>query len=114
MDDANFRENNILTAAQRELLTLLHGAQIEGALCPSYDELGEAMGCVKSRISALVEALEERGFVRRLPTKARSIIVLRDIMGAKTDVGDIEESIIDRLHQENLWLRNRLRRYEDI
>lgn len=59
-----------LTPRQRDLLAYLHGCE----LCPSYEEMREAIGLEnKSGITRLVDALEERGYIRRLPNRARAI-----------------------------------------
>ena len=105
----------MLTFAQRQVLDFYHNTQLKGELCPSYDEVTEALGYAnKSRVYYLVQALEERGFVRRLPNRARSLMVLRDRHGVRTDVEENEGDIIGALVEENQRLRKRLSRWEHI
>ncbi len=68
----------MLTEKQRDLLLLIDKRiQAEG-VPPSYDEMKDALGLAsKSGIHRLITALEERGFIRRLPNKARALEVLR-------------------------------------
>ena len=68
----------MLTRKQIELLTLIHERmQVEG-VAPSFDEMKDALNLrSKSGIHRLITALEERGFIRRLPHRARAIEVLK-------------------------------------
>lgn len=67
----------MLTEKQRGLLDYLAKMQQAGK-SPSYDEMATAIGqASKSGVQRLVNGLEERGFIRRLPHHARSIEVLR-------------------------------------
>jgi len=51
----------------------------ESGVCPSYDEMKDALKLrSKSGIHRLITALEERGFIRRLPKKARALEIIRD------------------------------------
>jgi repressor LexA len=44
--------------------------------CPSFDEMRQALGLKsKSGVHRLVSALEERGYVSRLPNRARALVV---------------------------------------
>lgn len=68
----------MLTAKQRDLLEFLRACQ-KNSHTPSYDEMKEYLGLAsKSGVHRLVAALEERGFIHRLPNRARSISVLSD------------------------------------
>jgi len=68
----------MLTKKQYELLLFIHERQGEGGVSPSFDEMKEALGLKsKSGIHRLISALEERGFIRRLPHRARAIEILR-------------------------------------
>lgn len=63
-----------LTHRQRELLIYIQ----ERELCPSFEEMRDALGYVsKDSIFKLLNALEERGHIRRLPNRARAIEVTR-------------------------------------
>jgi repressor LexA len=68
----------MLTAKQKELLLYIHERIKESGVCPSFDEMKEALDLAsKSGIHRLITALEERGFVRRLPHRARALEVLK-------------------------------------
>ena len=68
----------MLTAKQRELLLFINQRIIEGGVPPSFDEMKEALDLAsKSGIHRLITALEERGFIRRLPNRARAIEVIK-------------------------------------
>lgn len=75
----------MLTRKQHELLTFIHERMRESGVPPSYDEMKEALDLKsKSGIHRLITALEERGFIRRLPYRARALEVIRlpDSVGA--------------------------------
>ena len=73
----------MLTAKQRALLTYLNGYLEEHKLSPSFDEMRAALGLAsKSGVHRLISALEERGYIRRLPNRARAIEILRLDSGA--------------------------------
>lgn len=65
-----------LTARQQELLRFIQGYVVEHkGVPPSYEEMTFGIGVAsKSGISRLVNGLEERGFVRRLPNRWRSVM----------------------------------------
>ncbi len=68
----------MLTAKQHELLRFIHERLQETGVPPSFDEMKEALDLKsKSGIHRLIMALEERGFIRRLPNRARAVEVLR-------------------------------------
>ncbi|MFC0283450.1 transcriptional repressor LexA [Camelimonas abortus] len=68
----------MLTAKQHELLRFIHQRLQETGVPPSFDEMKEALALrSKSGIHRLIMALEERGFIRRLPNRARAVEVLR-------------------------------------
>lgn len=68
----------MLTEKQRELLLLIHSRLQESGVPPSFDEMRKTLGLrSKSGVHRLVQALEERGFLRRLPRRARALEVLR-------------------------------------
>lgn len=73
----------MLTARQRELLLYIERYAQEHGIPPSFDEMRTAMGLKsKSGIHRLVQALEERRFIRRLPNRARAIEILRQPAGS--------------------------------
>lgn len=68
----------MLTNKQRELLLFISDRIKESGVSPSFDEMKEALDLKsKSGIHRLITALEERGFIRRLPNRARALEVLR-------------------------------------
>ncbi|EWY36827.1 LexA family transcriptional regulator [Skermanella stibiiresistens SB22] len=68
----------MLTRKQYELLLFINDRLGEGAVSPSFDEMKDALGLKsKSGIHRLITGLEERGFIRRLPHRARALEVLR-------------------------------------
>ena len=68
----------MLTKKQHELLVFINARLQETGICPSFDEMKDALGLKsKSGIHRLITGLEERGFVRRLPHRARALEILR-------------------------------------
>jgi repressor LexA len=68
----------MLTRKQHELLRFIHERLRETGIPPSFDEMKDALDLKsKSGIHRLITALEERGFIRRLPNRARALEVLR-------------------------------------
>ena len=68
----------MLTRKQSELLRFIHERLKETGVPPSFDEMKDALDLrSKSGIHRLIIALEERGFIRRLPNRARALEVLR-------------------------------------
>ena len=68
----------MLTRKQHELLLFIHQRMMETGIPPSFDEMKVALDLAsKSGIHRLITALEERGFIRRLPNRARALEVLR-------------------------------------
>lgn len=68
----------MLTRKQHELLLFIHERLKEAGIPPSFDEMKEALDLAsKSGIHRLITALEERGFIRRLPNRARALEVIR-------------------------------------
>ncbi len=68
----------MLTAKQHQLLTFIHTRLEDGGISPSFEEMKEALDLrSKSGVHRLISALEERGFIRRLPNRARALEVTR-------------------------------------
>jgi repressor LexA len=68
----------MLTRKQYELLLLINQRIKENGVPPSFDEMKDALDLrSKSGIHRLIGALEERGFIRRLPHRARALEVLK-------------------------------------
>src|SRR5262249_874875 len=72
------RARPMLTKKQSELLRFIHERLKETGVPPAFDEMKDALFLrSKSGIHRLILALEERGFIRRLPNRARALEVLR-------------------------------------
>src|SRR5438105_15220355 len=70
--------DKMLTRKQFELLRFVHERLKETGVPPSFDEMKDALDLrSKSGIHRLITALEERGFIRRLPNRARAIEVIK-------------------------------------
>ncbi|MTH96950.1 transcriptional repressor LexA [Roseibium sp. RKSG952] len=68
----------MLTRKQYELLMFIHERLKEAGVPPSFDEMKDALDLrSKSGIHRLITALEERGFIRRLPNRARALEVIK-------------------------------------
>src|SRR6202051_1489192 len=68
----------MLTRKQFELLRFIHERLKEAGVPPSFDEMKDALDLrSKPGIHRLITALEERGFIRRLPNRARAIEVIK-------------------------------------
>jgi repressor LexA len=68
----------MLTEKQKELLLFIHDRMQERGVPPSFDEMKDALDLKsKSGIHRLITALVERGFIRRLPHRARAIEVIK-------------------------------------
>ena len=83
----------MLTAKQRELLLFIDTRLNESGISPSFDEMREALDLKsKSGVHRLISALEERGFIRRLPNRARALEVLKLPEGRGATVTPIRPS----------------------
>ncbi|MGI4879416.1 MAG: transcriptional repressor LexA [Janthinobacterium lividum] len=68
----------MLTRKQHDLLTFINGRLNESGVSPSFEEMKDALSLKsKSGVHRLINALEERAFIRRLPNRARALEVLR-------------------------------------
>ncbi|MCX8515651.1 MAG: transcriptional repressor LexA [Alphaproteobacteria bacterium] len=68
----------MITQQQHKLLMYIQKCIAERGYAPSYDEMRDALGLKsKSGVHRLVYSLEERGYVNRLPNRARAVEVLR-------------------------------------
>jgi repressor LexA len=68
----------MLTAKQHELLLFIDARLKDSGISPSFDEMREALDLKsKSGVHRLISALEERGFIRRLPNRARALEVVK-------------------------------------
>lgn len=68
----------MLTRKQHELICFIQDRLAETGISPSFEEMKDALDLKsKSGVHRLISALEERGFVRRLPNRARALEVTR-------------------------------------
>jgi len=68
----------MLTQKQRDLLLFIHERVKDGDIAPSFEEMKQALDLKsKSGIHRLINALEERGYIQRLPHRARAIEIKR-------------------------------------
>jgi repressor LexA len=68
----------MLTRKQHQLLMFIHARMQDQGVSPSFDEMKDALQLKsKSGIHRLITGLEERGFLRRLPHRARALEILR-------------------------------------
>ena len=82
----------MLTKKQLNLLEFIENKTSSNGISPSFDEMKEALNLKsKSGIHRLIIALEERGFIRRLPHRARALEVIRKVK---------KSSLISNLHKE--------------
>ena len=79
----------MLTTKQKELLTFINARLQETGVPPSFDEMKEALALQsKSGVHRLIIALEERGFIRRLPHRARAIEIIKLPDAMTSSMGD--------------------------
>lgn len=77
----------MLTAKQHELIRFIQVRLEESGISPSFEEMKEALDLKsKSGVHRLISALEERGFIRRLPNRARALEVLKQPEDVTTPV----------------------------
>ncbi|MXP09536.1 transcriptional repressor LexA [Pseudoblastomonas halimionae] len=78
----------MLTRKQHELLGFIQARLEETGVSPSFEEMKDALDLKsKSGVHRLISALEERGFIRRLPNRARALEVIRQPEDAVAAVG---------------------------
>jgi repressor LexA len=92
----------MLTAKQRTLLMFINERLEATGVSPSFEEMKDALDLKsKSGIHRLITALEERGFLRRLPHKARALEILRlpeDAAPQKRE--PFRPAVIENLHYD--------------
>jgi repressor LexA len=94
----------MLTRKQQELLLYINSRLGEDGVSPSFDEMKDAVGLKsKSGIHRLITALEERGFIRRLPHRARALEVLKLPPGIEGTVATLSviEGAMDRVANQD-------------
>jgi repressor LexA len=68
----------MLTARQMDLSRYIHQQVSLTGLAPTYSECSDALGITKSNVARLLKGLEDRGFIRHLPRKARAIEIIKE------------------------------------
>lgn len=75
----------MLTSKQQQLLMYIKEHLDQGGISPSFEEMKDALDLKsKSGIHRLISALEERGFIRRLPNRARALEIVKLPDGTST------------------------------
>lgn len=74
-----------LTARQAECLDFIRRSTAAGSSAPSFDEIAHELGVVKSNVHRLVHALIERGYVRQLPGRRRSVSLIEPHLRGDTE-----------------------------
>lgn len=70
----------MLTKQQKKLLDYISQEMYQTGICPSYDEMRQALELKsKSGIHRIIGSLEERGFIRKLPNRARALEILKTV-----------------------------------
>ena len=98
----------MLTKKQNELLIYIHQNLRETGVAPSYEEMKDALDLrSKSGIHRLINALEERGFIRRLAHRARAIEIIKlptsSIINPK---GNFQPEVIEVNKEKDLFSLN--------
>ena len=98
----------MLTKKQNELLIYIHQNLRETGVAPSYEEMKDALDLrSKSGIHRLINALEERGFIRRLANRARAIEIIKlptsSTINAK---GNFQPEVIEGNKEKDLFSLN--------
>ena len=85
----------MLTKKQLSLLKFIDENTIKNGISPSFDEMKEALNLKsKSGIHRLIMALEERGFIRRLPHRARALEVIKRVQQPQEENNQLERKVI--------------------
>ncbi|HPQ51301.1 MAG: transcriptional repressor LexA [Alphaproteobacteria bacterium] len=94
----------MLTRKQRELLLFIHGRLQVGGVAPSFDEMKDALDLKsKSGIHRLITGLVERGYLQRLPNRARAVEVTRlpeDIDLKSSSSKPSSSSVLDKISEK--------------
>lgn len=88
-----------ITAAQTKCLAALRDYIAEHGEAPSMQALGDEMGTGQSNAYRMVLALEERGYIRRIPRRARAIEIIEH--GSPVRLSRQVESLVAQYAREN-------------
>lgn len=93
----------MLTKKQRDLLLFIHQHLSEDDVPPSFEEMKDALGLKsKSGIHRLISGLEERGYIERLPHRARALQIKKLPDGIKKDSENLSNAVTAAYANENL------------
>jgi repressor LexA len=96
----------MLTRKQRDLLILIHERTSKEGIAPSFDEMKELLGLKsKSGVHRLIGALVERGYLERLPHRARALQV-RKLPPGYTPAGTDQSKLANQTHNVRSLLRD--------
>lgn len=93
----------MLTRKQRDLLVFIHDRLQSDGVAPSFDEMKDALDLKsKSGIHRLITGLEERGYLQRLPNRARALEVTRlpDDMTTEKKTSSVTQNIIEKFSEK--------------
>ena len=98
----------MLTKKQNELLIYIHQNLRETGVAPSYEEMKDALDLrSKSGIHRLINALEERGFIRRLALRARAIEIIKlPTSSTINPKGNFQPEVIEGNKEKDLFSLN--------
>jgi len=86
----------MLTKKQYELLMFINRRLAQDGVSPSFEEMKDALGLKsKSGIHRLISGLEERGFIRRLPHRARALEVMK--RPEEMSIGEVSDTTANTL-----------------
>ena len=96
----------MLTSRQNQILNLIISNIEKNGICPSFEEMKNQIGVKsKSGIHAIISALEERQYIRKLPNKARAVEVLKFPNGKPYNQTLIDQNTLQN-QQENITYPN--------
>lgn len=101
----------MLTKKQKDLLLYIHATMSSDDIPPSFEEMKNALGLKsKSGIHRLISALVERGYLERLPHRARALRIIKLPDSMDTDSGDIQSapSTIESYQFKDIPLHGRI------
>ena len=98
----------MLTKKQNELLIYIHQNLRETGVAPSYEEMKDALDLrSKSGIHRLINALEERGFIRWLANRARAIEIIKLPTSSTINLkGNFQPEVIEGNKEKDLFSLN--------
>lgn len=101
----------MLTRKQYELLMFIHDKLQDSGVSPSFEEMKEALNLKsKSGIHRLITGLEERGFLRRLPNRARALEVVRLPENSTPEQLPIRNRRVEMLRQKEIGSKRSMMR----